>query len=259
MKDVKMRRCEDAKMQRCEDKKMRRCEDVQMRRCENALGFKKQTPSIRRTLRPDALGKKQHNVSLWREHQGNAVPRACSCCKEQALVNLWQMEPDDMRVVSSMARKLRSRRVRGAKHREVGLHRQPAPEYTTGTMLWWASLPITPSTVRKTTIQSGATNRCNWFVGTAFLCLEPGGRLARQFWMQTSNATWTACTKMGWPACTIFTTLKIFTNFQFLANAARCSTWMFFAGKFEEDVFMTFDLKFIFVSRCLIPPILTGP
>ena len=69
--DVKMRRCEDEKMWRweaCEDEKMWRCEDVKMWGCEDVKmwGFEDvkmwrcenvwQTPTIRRTLRPDALG-----------------------------------------------------------------------------------------------------------------------------------------------------------------------------------------------------------
>ena len=75
--DVKMRRCEDEKMWRWEDVKMRRCEkmweDVKMRRwgededekmwrCEDEKMWRwegvLQTPTIGRTLRPDALGKK---------------------------------------------------------------------------------------------------------------------------------------------------------------------------------------------------------
>ena len=55
--DVKMwgvRRCEDEKMWRWADVKMRRCEDVRMWRCENVC----QIPTIRRTLRSDALGNK---------------------------------------------------------------------------------------------------------------------------------------------------------------------------------------------------------
>ena len=52
-----MWRCEDEK-RRCEDEiwwdvKMRRCENLRMWRCENVW----QTPTIRRTLRSDALGK----------------------------------------------------------------------------------------------------------------------------------------------------------------------------------------------------------
>ena len=56
---VKMWRWEDEKMWRCEDEKMRRCEDKKMWRCENVW----QTPTIRRTLRSDALGKKHGHVS----------------------------------------------------------------------------------------------------------------------------------------------------------------------------------------------------
>ena len=52
--DVKMWRCEDEKMWRCEDVKMGRCEDEKMWRGEDVL----QTPTIGRTLRSDALGKK---------------------------------------------------------------------------------------------------------------------------------------------------------------------------------------------------------
>ena len=72
--DVKMRRCEDEKMWRWEDVKMSRCEDekmwrwedvregVKMRRCEDEKVRRWedeiQTPTIGRTLRSDALGKK---------------------------------------------------------------------------------------------------------------------------------------------------------------------------------------------------------
>ena len=72
--DVKMRRCEDeqmwrwadVKMSRCEDEKVWRWEDVKMRRCERRREDEKvwrwedeiQTPTIGRTLRSDALGKK---------------------------------------------------------------------------------------------------------------------------------------------------------------------------------------------------------
>ena len=71
--DVKMRRCEDEKMWRwedvkmrgCEDKKMWRWEDVKMRRCEGERMWRwedvLQTPTIGRTLRSDALGKKREN------------------------------------------------------------------------------------------------------------------------------------------------------------------------------------------------------
>ena len=53
--DVKMWRIEDVKMRRWEDEKMWGCEDEKMWRCENVW----QTPTIRRTLRSDALGKKR--------------------------------------------------------------------------------------------------------------------------------------------------------------------------------------------------------
>ena len=53
--DVKMRRCEDERMWRWEDVKMRGCEDEKMWRWEDVL----QTPTIGRTLRSDALGKKR--------------------------------------------------------------------------------------------------------------------------------------------------------------------------------------------------------
>ena len=52
--DVKMSRCEDEQMWRWEDVKMSRCEDEQMWRWEDEI----QTPTIGRTLRSDALGKK---------------------------------------------------------------------------------------------------------------------------------------------------------------------------------------------------------
>ena len=65
--DVKMRRCEDEKMRRCEDVKMGRCEDVRwedekMWRWEDAKMFEdvyNRPPTIRRTLRSNALGKKR--------------------------------------------------------------------------------------------------------------------------------------------------------------------------------------------------------
>ena len=52
--DVKMRRCEDEKVWRWEGVKMRRCEDEKVWRWEDEI----QTPTIGRTLRSDALGKK---------------------------------------------------------------------------------------------------------------------------------------------------------------------------------------------------------
>ena len=91
--DVKMRRCEDEQMCRWEgvreDVNMRRCEDekvwekvwrwegVKMRRCERRCEDEKvwrwedeiQTPTIGRTLRSDALGKKfagNFRPCLWR-------------------------------------------------------------------------------------------------------------------------------------------------------------------------------------------------
>ena len=56
--DVKMRRCEDEKVWRWEDVKMRGCEDEKMWRWEDEI----QTPTIGRTLRSDALGKK---ANFW--------------------------------------------------------------------------------------------------------------------------------------------------------------------------------------------------
>ena len=57
--DVKMRRCEDEKMWRWEDVKMRECEDEKMWRWEDVkMRDVLQTPTIGRTLRSDALGKK---------------------------------------------------------------------------------------------------------------------------------------------------------------------------------------------------------
>ena len=82
--DVSMRRCEDEQMWGCEDEQMWRCEDEQMwgwedakmRRCEDEKMWRwedvLQTPTIERTLRSDALGKKhpkcddcQHNIGIW--------------------------------------------------------------------------------------------------------------------------------------------------------------------------------------------------
>ena len=60
--DVKMRRCEDERMWRWEDVKMRRCEDEKMWRWEDVL----QTPTIGRTLRSDALGKKDDFEALFK-------------------------------------------------------------------------------------------------------------------------------------------------------------------------------------------------
>ena len=57
--NVKMRRCEDEKMWRCEDVKMWGCEDEKMWRWED----ERQTPTIGRTLRSDALGKKLFFIS----------------------------------------------------------------------------------------------------------------------------------------------------------------------------------------------------
>ena len=62
--DVKMRRCEDEKMWRWEDVKMRRCEDEKMWRWED----ERQTPTIGRTLRSDALGNKVADVSLFNSY-----------------------------------------------------------------------------------------------------------------------------------------------------------------------------------------------
>ena len=60
--DVKMWRCEDEKMWRWADVKMWRCEDEQMWRWEDVKMWRwedeRQTPTIGRTLRSDALGKK---------------------------------------------------------------------------------------------------------------------------------------------------------------------------------------------------------
>ena len=57
--DVRMRRWKDVKMSRCEDEKMWRWEGVKMWGCEDVKmrGWKCLTdPTIRRTLRSDALG-----------------------------------------------------------------------------------------------------------------------------------------------------------------------------------------------------------
>ena len=59
-----MCRCEEERMGRCEDEKMI-CAGVKKRRCEDVKNVS-QTPTIRRTLRSDALGKKHylHYLSL---------------------------------------------------------------------------------------------------------------------------------------------------------------------------------------------------
>ena len=112
--DEKMRRCEDEKMWRCEDVKMRRCEswaDEKMRRCEDVRMWRWeavkmwrwedvkivrcyvkmwicenvwQTPTIRRTLRSDALGKK------------NRAPRNChispTCMSHEQTSGKWNFK-----------------------------------------------------------------------------------------------------------------------------------------------------------------------
>jgi len=82
--DVKMRRCEDVKISRCEDVRMRRCEnwrcDVKMWRCENVW----QTPTIRSTLRSDALGKKTK--------KGTLPGRVGRSARALAARLLWQRE-----------------------------------------------------------------------------------------------------------------------------------------------------------------------
>ena len=74
--DVKMRRCEDMRMWRWEDVKMRmwRCEDVRMRRWEDANVW--HTPTIRRTLRSDALGK---NWEFWQTTRNYIFPKGNQC------------------------------------------------------------------------------------------------------------------------------------------------------------------------------------
>ena len=72
--DEKMWRWADVKMSRCEDEKVWRWENVKMRRCERRCEDEKvwrwedeiQTPTIGRTLRSDALGKKHgRNPTTW--------------------------------------------------------------------------------------------------------------------------------------------------------------------------------------------------
>ena len=67
--DVKMRRCEDEKVWRWEGVKMRRCEDEKVWRWEDEI----QTPTIRRTLRSDALGKNAKNsyMNHWLTNWGD--------------------------------------------------------------------------------------------------------------------------------------------------------------------------------------------
>ena len=83
--DVKMRRYEDVRMWRCEDVKMWGCEDEKMWRCENVW----QTPTIRRTLRSDALGK---NSSVFREGDVRHREFCCGEARSSAAVSLpWQL------------------------------------------------------------------------------------------------------------------------------------------------------------------------
>ena len=95
--DVWMSRCEDEKMW-SEDEKMWKCEDVRMRRCEEVREDVKmwgcedekmwrgenvwQTPTIRRTLRSDALGKNHNEHQLRSCHMKNAL--------RSDVVTVWQ-------------------------------------------------------------------------------------------------------------------------------------------------------------------------
>ena len=74
--DVKMWGCEDEQMWRCEDVKIWRWADVRMRRCEDVKMWRwedeMQTPTIGRTLRSDALGKK-NDINIYHWHIDNDV------------------------------------------------------------------------------------------------------------------------------------------------------------------------------------------
>ena len=61
--------CEDVSMSGCEDVRRWRCEDVRMWRCEHVW----QTPTIRRTLRSEALG---NNMSFDSDCLSGASPGA---------------------------------------------------------------------------------------------------------------------------------------------------------------------------------------
>ena len=105
--DVRMRRCEyekmwrweDVRMRRFEGEKMSRWEDVKMRRCFTVL----QTPTIGRTLRSDALGKKafcsagletcpaQLIFQTWLQHgRDTASAIGCFLAKKPGRLTNWQ-------------------------------------------------------------------------------------------------------------------------------------------------------------------------
>ena len=118
--DVKMRRCEDERMWRCEDVKMRRCEkmweDVKMRRWEEDGRMRRcevekmwrcedekmwrwedvlQTPTIGRTLRSDALGKKETPLLCLK------WPCFCALIMQTTEVDLYEQSDSGELLLSS--------------------------------------------------------------------------------------------------------------------------------------------------------------
>ena len=93
--DVRMSRCEDEKMWRWEDVKMWGCEDEKMWRGENVW----QDPTIRRTLRSDALGKNHNEHQLRSCHMKNAY-------MQPDVVTVWQFSTQ----ILSMHREAKNRR-----------------------------------------------------------------------------------------------------------------------------------------------------
>ena len=82
---VKMWGCEDEKMWRWEDVRMRRCEDEKMWRWEDVL----QTPTIGRTLRSDALGKKEN--TKWQTRFSTPSSRNSSYCPTHIFISTCPM------------------------------------------------------------------------------------------------------------------------------------------------------------------------
>ena len=78
--------CEDVSMSGCEDVRRWRCEDVRMWRCEHVW----QTPTIRRTLRSEALG---NNMSFDSDCLSGASPGANPLWgqKRHETVDIWHL------------------------------------------------------------------------------------------------------------------------------------------------------------------------
>ena len=149
--DEKMRRrCEDQEMWRWEDVKMRRWgEDVRMRRCEDEKMWRwegvLQTPTIRRTLRSDALGKKTANQSFpslegWCGLETSMNHQTWSLCQslgswpasqelqtEHDAQLRWVWEPKDRQ----------RNRWRGWVHLSQSHHTSMAPQVQIGCQRFW--------------------------------------------------------------------------------------------------------------------------